>query len=271
MTRETIKNEKKTNADIFVRPFFLSFVFLVCCAGFGYFLINTTNAQETDFSRFKHSNPTHTRLPCLVCHVRNDNAPTMKYMGHIPCASCHQQQFAEGNKNSICTICHTTTGVKRFPSLRSFNARFDHAKHLKQANCASCHKPTRSGVGFSIPKGANAHTSCFQCHTASSGNVMSSCGTCHQPGSLSRTSEWAKAYTTSFTHSKHLQTMNCASCHTVRAGLGRGRQVSSPLASMHFAPKNTPSCANCHNNKKAFGGDDFSDCKRCHRGNSFKF
>ncbi len=161
MTRETIKNEKKTNAATFARLVFLPFVFLVCCAGFGYFLIDTTNAQETDFSRFKHSNPTHTRLPCLVCHVRSDNSPTMKYMGHIPCASCHTQQFAEGNKNPICTICHTTTGVKRFPSLKSFNARFDHAKHLKQANCASCHKPTRSGVGFSIPKGANAHTNCF--------------------------------------------------------------------------------------------------------------
>jgi hypothetical protein len=40
---------------------------------------------------------------------------------------------------------------------------------------------------------------------------------------------------------------------------------------MHFAPRNTPSCAACHNNQKAFGGDDFNDCKRCHRGTSFKF
>jgi c(7)-type cytochrome triheme protein len=271
MKRETTKIMKQMSAAIFARPFYLTVVFLLCCSGFGYFLIHPTKAQETDFSRFKHSNPTHTRLPCLVCHVRGDNSGTMKYSGHIPCASCHQQQFAEGNKSAICTICHTATGVKRFPSLKSFNARFDHAKHLSQANCASCHKSARGGVGFSIPSGANAHTSCFQCHTASSGNVMSSCGTCHQPGSPSRTSEWAKAYTTSFTHSKHLQTMNCASCHTVKAGLGRGKQVSSPLTSMHFAPKNTPSCGACHNNKKAFGGEDFSDCKRCHRGTSFKF
>jgi c(7)-type cytochrome triheme protein len=267
MMRET-KN-KKVNAGSPARPFFLTAVFLGCLAFFGYFMIPATAAQEKDYSRFQHSNPMHNRLPCLVCHRRDDNSPTPKFPGHSPCSGCHTQQFTD-NTHPICTICHTTTSVKRFPPLRSFNARFDHAKHLR-ANCATCHKATRGGVAFSIPAGASAHTSCFQCHTGSSSNTMASCGTCHQPGSLSRTSEWAKAYTTPFTHSKHLQSMNCASCHTVKAGAGRGRQVSSPLTSMHFAPRNTPSCAACHNNQKAFGGDDFSDCKRCHRGGSFKF
>ncbi|MEP6900487.1 MAG: cytochrome c3 family protein [Actinomycetota bacterium] len=249
---------------------FQAAVFLFCGLVFACFLIPVSKAQETDFSKFKHSNPMHTRLPCLVCHKRDDNSPIPAYSGHIPCASCHVNQFAD-NKNPICTICHTTTGVKQFPPLTSFNARFDHAQHLQQTNCATCHKLSRGGVGFSIPSGANAHVSCFQCHSASSSNTMSSCGTCHQPGSPSRTSEWAKAYTTSFTHLRHLQSMNCASCHTVKAGLGRGNQVTAPLTSMHFAPKNTPSCASCHNNKRTFGGDDFSDCKRCHRGNSFAF
>jgi hypothetical protein len=27
----------------------------------------------------------------------------------------------------------------------------------------------------------------------------------------------------------------------------------------------------CHNDKRAFGGDDFSDCKRCHQGPTFRF
>jgi c(7)-type cytochrome triheme protein len=269
MKGKTIKI-RKTNAAISARRVFLPLVFLACCLVSGYFLMPVSNAQ-TDFSRFKHSNPTHGRLPCLVCHTRSDNSAAIRYMGHIPCASCHKQQFDEGNKNPICTICHTATGVKRFPGLKSFNAQFDHAKHQRQTNCASCHKITRGGVGFSIPSGANAHNSCFQCHTSNSGNVMSSCGTCHQPGSPQKTSEWAKAYTTSFTHTRHLQTMNCASCHTIKAGAGRGRQVTSPLTSMHFAPSGTPSCAACHNNQRAFGGDDFSDCKRCHRGSSFKF
>jgi hypothetical protein len=27
----------------------------------------------------------------------------------------------------------------------------------------------------------------------------------------------------------------------------------------------------CHNGKRAFGGDDFSSCKRCHQGAHFYF
>ncbi|MEO8042821.1 MAG: cytochrome c3 family protein, partial [Acidobacteriota bacterium] len=72
-------------------------------------LINDTPTQ--DFSRFRHDTAQHTRLPCLVCHVRSDNSSTPKMPGHIPCASCHSQQFAEGNTNAICTICHTATDV----------------------------------------------------------------------------------------------------------------------------------------------------------------
>ncbi|HEY0462176.1 MAG TPA: cytochrome c3 family protein [Pyrinomonadaceae bacterium] len=269
MLRKTL-NERKINAALTRRVLFLSAIFLGGCALFGYFLIPVSNAQA-DFSRFKHSNPTHGRLPCLVCHVRSDNSATVKYMGHIPCASCHKQQFDEGNKSPICSICHTPTGVKRFPGLQTFTARFDHAQHQPQANCASCHKVNRRGAGFSIPSGAGAHNSCFQCHSSSASNAMASCSTCHQPGSPQKTSDWAKAYSTTFTHSKHLQTMNCASCHTVKAGAGRGRQVTAPLTSMHFAPKNAPSCGACHNNRRAFGGEDFNDCKRCHRGTSFKF
>ncbi len=267
MTRRTIKIGKM-KAGIFQRRYFLPFIFLAGCAVFGYFSLPVSKAQ--DFSKFQHSNPTHNRLPCLVCHQRTDNSATPKFPGHVPCASCHKEQFAD-NTNPICTICHTTTSLRRFPGLKSFNARFDHAKHLRQTNCATCHKPTRGGAALSIPKSLNAHTSCFTCHTANSGNAMSSCGTCHQPGRLSRTSEWARAYTVSFAHSKHTQSMNCASCHTVRAGMGRGRQVTSPLASMHFAPRGASSCASCHNNRRAFGGDDFSDCKRCHQGTGFRF
>lgn len=262
-------NSGNIEAAVFARRVLLFAAFLGGGALFGYFLPPTSQAQA-DFSKFRHANATHSRLPCLVCHQRSDNSPTPKFPGHIPCASCHQQQFAD-NTNPICTICHTPTSLKRFPGLRSFNALFDHAKHLRRTNCATCHKPTRGGVAFSIPSGASAHTGCFQCHTANSGSALASCGTCHQPGRLTRTSEAAKAYTVSFAHSKHLQTMNCTACHTVRAGMGRGRQVTSPLASMHFAPRNGVNCAACHNNRRAFGGEDFSDCRRCHRGGSFRF
>ena len=227
-----------------------------------------------DYSTFRHETEQHDRLPCLVCHVRNDNSSRISFPGHIPCASCHVQQFAD-NQNAICTICHTESGLKNFPPLRSFNAVFDHTKHLREANCGDCHRPAASGVALSIPSGPNAHATCFQCHgpqaTAADGREISSCSTCHQPGMPVRTSQNARAYEVNFSHADHTKSMNCSACHTVRAGAGRGRQVSAPVALMHKAPSGSNSCAACHNNRRAFGGTDFSDCKRCHEGSTFGF
>lgn len=232
----------------------------------------TEPAAQEDFSKFKHSNPMHQRLPCLLCHKRDDNSPVMKYSGHLPCTGCHQQQFDQGNQSPICSICHTATGVKRFPTLRSFTARFDHANHARQTNCATCHKPSQRGAGFTILQRSNSHQTCFQCHAANASNQMASCGTCHAPGRPPAAStESVKAYTTTpFRHSSHLRSMNCATCHTIRAGLPRGRQVSAPFAQMHFAPARAQSCASCHNNQRAFGGEDFNDCHRCHQGSKFR-
>jgi c(7)-type cytochrome triheme protein len=236
-----------------------------------------TNSMEDspELAKFTHTNQYHAQLSCLICHRRDTNSARLELPGgngHSPCIGCHTQQF-ENKNSSICTICHTDTekgSIKSFPPLRSFNVRFDHAKHTKKTSCATCHKPTRRGVAKSIPSGARAHASCFQCHSSKAAHNMSSCSLCHQPGRKGRAiSESAKAYSVSFSHAKHK--LACTNCHKVLRGGSRGRQVTAPLASMHFAPRNRQSCATCHNNKRAFGGDDFADCKRCHQGNSFKF
>ncbi len=220
---------------------------------------------------FRHNNQIHSQLSCNVCHRRSGNAARIGFPGrdeHMPCIGCHTQQF-EDPRNPICGICHSDIekgSLRSFPGLRSFGARFDHAAHLRSANCATCHKPVSGGVAKSIPLGANAHATCFQCHSASSSERMSTCGTCHQPGRGRLTaSVRVKAYSVSFSHGKHA--MNCAVCHQVQRG-----SITAPLASMHMAPAGRKSCASCHDNTKAFGGDDFSDCKRCHLGeNDFRF
>jgi len=228
-----------------------------------------------DFSRFRHDTQQHRRMPCLVCHVRSDNRATPSMPGHIPCSSCHAQQFAEGNKSPICYICHTETSVKRFPSIRSFNILFDHGRHVRQTGCATCHKPIRAGVALSIPSGFSAHMTCFQCHGPRNeigGRNIGSCGVCHQPGRPVRTPTTAAAFKVNFSHAEHrAKGLACAECHTVRAGTSRGRQVSSPTAAMHLVSAQVRSCASCHNNQRAFGGNDFADCKRCHEGRTFRF
>lgn len=239
-------------------------------------------ASAPDYSKFKHENPNHSRLPCLLCHRRETNAARPALPGkdsHAPCAGCHAQQFA-GSSGPMCGICHTDAQsgkLKPFPRLRSFNMRFDHARHQRMAGgCASCHRPARGGVAIAIPAGLNAHSNCFRCHTpqAKSGDRdISSCGICHQPGSHTRMSQSAAAFRVGFSHAKHDKSegLTCSECHRVRTGVARRAQVSAPQPLNHHASAGAFSCMTCHNGKRAFGGDDFSACKRCHRGDTWHF
>ena len=239
--------------------------------------------QNIDFSRFRHDNANHARLPCLLCHRReNNNArPSLPGGGgHLPCTGCHAQEFANSS-SPVCVICHTNSqsgALKAFPVLRSFNMRFDHARHasMGRASCSTCHRPSRGGVAMTIPSGVNAHVTCYQCHgpQAKSGDRdISSCGTCHQLGRYSRTTTQAAAFKVGFSHAKHsgAQKLSCNECHSVRAGMPQRRQVMSPLALNHHAPAGAKSCATCHTGKRAFGGDDFSACTKCHRGPQWHF
>lgn len=238
--------------------------------------------QTSDYSRFTHTNPNHSRLPCLLCHRRESNAarPTLPgSSGHAPCAGCHAPQFAQ-SAGPMCNICHTEASgkLKPFPGLKNFNMRFDHARHtrLRNVSCATCHQPLRGGVAVSIPRGFNAHNTCFRCHTPRASTVerdISSCGVCHQPGRHSRMPTTAAAFRVNFSHGKHDRSegLTCNECHRVRAGVGRQLQVSSPQPLNHHASGNALSCMSCHNGKRAFGGDDFSVCTRCHKGASWHF
>lgn len=233
-----------------------------------------------DFSKFTHRNAAHTRLPCLLCHRREVNLTQPKRPGHTPCAGCHAEQFANPS-SPICTICHASPAapkpdVKAFPKLASFTMKFDHSRH-KNTDCATCHKPTgKNNVALSIPSGFNAHTVCYQCHTAKgqvNGRDISSCGTCHQAGNFSRLPIFTKAFQVNFSHAKHgkTQQLDCSDCHQVKAGQGQRKQVSAPLPANHSAPEHALSCMSCHNGKRAFGGDDFKSCQRCHTGQTFRF
>jgi len=236
--------------------------------------------EGLDYSKFLHSSRNHARLPCLLCHRRESNAarPALPGAnGHLPCAGCHAQQFSN-SESPLCTICHTDVksgAVKGFPRMKSFRMKFDHARHvnMERVSCATCHSPARGGVALSIPASFSAHNTCYRCHTPraqSGGRDISSCGTCHQLGGYRRTPEFAQAYRVSFSHSKH-QKMTCNECHQVRAGMPQGRQMTTPEPRNHHATGRGQSCMTCHDGKRAFGGDDFSACKRCHAGKAWRF
>ena len=236
--------------------------------------------EGLDYSKFLHNSRNHSRLPCLLCHRRETNSPIPKRPGasdHLPCAGCHAQQFSNSD-SPICTICHTDVksgALKPFPRLTSFRMKFEHSVHLKMASvsCATCHRPSRGGIAMSIVAGFNAHMTCYRCHTPraqADGSDISSCGTCHQLGGYSRTPEFAQAFRVSFSHAKH-QKLTCTECHQVKGGMPQRRQVTAPEPLNHHATGRRQSCMTCHNGKRAFGGDDFSACKRCHTGTTWHF
>jgi len=230
-----------------------------------------------NYSKFEHQTAYHARLPCLLCHKRDTNSATPQFPGgasHMPCAGCHTKQFAD-KSNAICTICHTdpqSGSMRAFPSLKSFSMSFDHSRH-GGTSCSTCHRPSRGGIALTIPAGFNAHSTCFGCHgpNAKSGERdISSCGVCHQAGKLSRTSQTAAAFRVGFSHANHNadERLSCNACHQVRMG---SDGITAPQPLNHHASGRSLSCASCHNGKKAFGGDDFSTCKRCHKGAAWRF
>lgn len=239
--------------------------------------------DNADFSKFKHDSSYHARLPCLLCHRRETSSPRPGWPGktnHLPCAGCHAKQFADTG-SPICTVCHKNAqsgALKPFPRLSSFAMKFDHARHvgMRSVGCASCHQPLRQGVAMTIPSGFNAHVTCYRCHSpgAKSGDRdISSCGTCHMSGRPNRMREMAPAFQIGFSHSKHGKSegLTCNECHRIRAGVPQRIQVTAPQPLNHHASPNALSCMSCHNGKQAFGGDDFSACKRCHQGSRWHF
>lgn len=250
----------------------------------GAFEAATLDAATQDYSKFSHTSPgDHAAFAnassCDSCHKRNGTEAQPGLPGHKACIACHTVQFTAGN-GTICSICHTgdlsgsTPPVKGFPGLRSFRVSFDHAQHTRiGANCARCHAPARRGVALSIPASLNAHVQCYTCHSpGQSASDLSSCGTCHSVGGYSRTSANARAFNFSFSHATHgaRQRLSCANCHNVSAGAPQSRQVSSPAAFQHFPRSRAQSCATCHNGQRAFGESDFGDCKKCHKGQTFR-
>ena len=235
--------------------------------------------DNADYSKFQHSSAYHARLPCSLCHRRDSNAPQPAMPGgkdHLPCAGCHVKQFADSS-SAICTNCHSeppAATLKPFPRLSSFNVIFDHSRHAGVA-CANCHRPARRGVALTIPAGFNAHVTCFQCHesqTKAGDRDISSCGVCHQAGRHVRKSQMARAFKVGFSHDKHNrdERLSCNACHRPRRG-GRNNDLTAPRPLNHHAPAGSFSCMSCHNGKRAFGGDDFSTCKRCHTGSAWHF
>jgi c(7)-type cytochrome triheme protein len=242
-------------------------------------------AAQSEGSRFSHAVAQHASQSCDSCHRREGNEAQPRLPGHKACIDCHATQFTTPG-SPLCLGCHTNVEsnnppVKDFPGLKDFGMRFDHASHMSGAahpeqGCTACHAPARRGVALTIPAGLAAHNECYQCHTPNAqagGRQIGSCNTCHALGGYGRVSTAAAAYRVHFSHAGHgpRQGLRCDECHQVRSGVPRTQQVTAPQPTQHFGSGRGQSCMTCHNNRRAFGGEDFASCKRCHTGQTFRF
>jgi c(7)-type cytochrome triheme protein len=245
----------------------------------------TAPAVAQGGQRFSHAVAQHAAQSCDSCHRREGNDPQPRLPGHKACIDCHVAQFTTP-QSPLCLGCHTNVEsnnppLKAFPGLTDFGMRFDHLQHMSGAahpeqGCTACHQPARRGVALSIPAGIPAHNDCYQCHTPGAqagGRQIGSCNTCHALGGYGRASTNAAAYRVNFSHAGHgpRQGLRCDDCHQVRSGVPRTQQVTAPQATQHFGTGRAQNCMTCHNGRRAFGGDDFADCKRCHTGQTFRF
>lgn len=253
------------------------------------FMATPTQGPGLDYSSFKHTSQRHASLDCNSCHQRKDNSATPSFPGHKACLGCHTGQFVTPGV-AMCAICHSgldsaNPPMKGFPTRfnESFNVKFDHAQHMTGSarpagGCSGCHaRSGRGAVAMSIPAGIAAHNHCYTCHTPSSksqsGREIASCGVCHDQQRYSRTSTNARSFRYAFSHAEHgaRQRLDCADCHSLRAGLPQARQVTSPLPLEHFVATGAKTCLTCHDGRRSFGGDvAFDDCRRCHTAATFK-
>jgi c(7)-type cytochrome triheme protein len=238
-----------------------------------------------NYGNFSHTSPgAHadfaSAASCGNCHQRRGASLQPTLPGHKACINCHLAQFTNANL-AMCSICHTGDAsganppVKGFPGLRSFRTLFDHQQHVVKAGatCVRCHDPAQRGVAFSVPADMNAHRQCYECHTFGlSASNLSSCGTCHAVGGFAISYPGARAYGIGFSHATHgaRQRLSCTDCHTIKAGGAPSKQVSSPASFQHFPQSRAQSCATCHNNQRAFGEADFGNCRKCHKGQTFR-
>lgn len=221
-------------------------------------IVDSTAAIGFNFDHAKHG-----RVACDSCHspagVNKMSATTVSQHKNLAnsCATCHNSKRAFGaSRMADCRRCHVD-----IPASANFGVRFSHAVHAKD-NCASCHKA--GAANFSVPSGATAHNSCFQCHSpGKSAAAKSTCFSCHNIGGGMDIKPSRAVIPGNFAHAKH-EFMGCDSCHAPS-----GVKMTMPTAAMHKAKGKGTNCATCHDNQTAFGGEDFASCKRCHVGDKF--
>jgi c(7)-type cytochrome triheme protein len=137
---------------------------------------------------------------------------------------------------------------------------FSHKAHLQKKtrttpnfNCKTCHEGSKvKNRHFTMAEMEKGQL-CGACHNGTKAFALAKCTQCHKVREI--TYKVKATGPVAFSHTKHLRTMQCNSCHNRLFKAG-----PNPSATMAEMEKGK-SCGACHNGKGAF---KVSECVRCH-------
>ena len=137
---------------------------------------------------------------------------------------------------------------------------FSHKSHLgkktrttSNLSCKTCHEGNKSNTRHYTMAEMEKGKSCGACHNGTMAFALSKCTQCHKVKDI--TYKVKETGPLVFSHSRHLRTMQCNSCHSKI--FKAGPNPKSTMAQMEKGK----SCGACHNGKGAF---KVGECVKCH-------
>lgn len=211
--------------------------------------------------RFSHKlHESEVGLVCADCHAvaESQSASDDLIPGHDNCYICHEEDDTE------CSYCHTNEGEPQgLPDLH-YIAKFPHAPHVEDDNCATCHAGIAASTTAALGAYMPSMQSCQECH--SNLEQVDYCYVCHGMGEelapADHRLDWRQAHGLA----DHVEADQCAMCHTGKQcldchdGDNLDRQVH-PLNYVNNhaidAKNKRDNCYTCH--------EDLQSCVTCHR------
>jgi len=137
---------------------------------------------------------------------------------------------------------------------------FSHKSHLgnktrttSNLSCKTCHESSKLNTRHYTMAEMEKGKSCGACHNGAKAFALAKCIRCHKVKEITyKVKETGKV---AFSHTGHLRTMQCDSCHNKIFKAG-----PNPRTTMAQMEKGK-SCGACHNGKGAF---KLNECVKCH-------
>jgi c(7)-type cytochrome triheme protein len=137
---------------------------------------------------------------------------------------------------------------------------FSHKNHLHKKtrtspnfSCKTCHESSKLNTRHYTMAEMERGKSCGACHNGTKAFALTKCTQCHKVREITYKVKETGALV--FSHTRHLKTMQCNSCHNRLFKAGPNPKVK--MAEMDKGK----SCGACHNGKAAF---KVGECIKCH-------